>query len=162
MIYSRCIASTIGTIEIKCTESNVVGIKLLRQQSLAEQQDSDFPAVMVNCCQALNQYFSGDRQHFNFPLTFSGTSFQQQVWSALLTVAYGQTITYAALASLIGNPRAVRAVGQAVGANHLPIIVPCHRVIGSDGGMTGFAYGLEVKRWLLNHEQVVKRTKPTI
>lgn len=102
--------------------------------------------------QQLEEYFAGARQQFSLPLAASGTAFQQQVWAALCAIPYGQTTSYGALAKDIGNANAVRAVGTANGSNPLGIIVPCHRVIGADGSMTGYAGGLERKRWLLAHE----------
>jgi methylated-DNA-[protein]-cysteine S-methyltransferase len=97
----------------------------------------------------LSEYFAGRRREFDLPLAQDGTAFQRAVWRVLTTIPYGATISYAELARRIGNARASRAVGLANGANPLPIIVPCHRVIGSDGSLTGFGGGLEMKRKLL-------------
>lgn len=97
----------------------------------------------------LAEYFAGRRREFDLPLAQDGTAFQRAVWRVLTTIPYGATISYAELARRIGNARASRAVGLANGANPLPIIVPCHRVIGSDGSLTGFGGGLEMKRKLL-------------
>ncbi|MBN8727110.1 MAG: methylated-DNA--[protein]-cysteine S-methyltransferase [Xanthomonadales bacterium] len=102
----------------------------------------------------LGAWFAGRRSAFDLPLAAAGgTSFQRLTWAGLLAIPYGQTISYAELARRIGRPRAVRAAGAANGANPLPIVVPCHRVIGADGSLTGFAGGLEAKRWLLAHER---------
>jgi methylated-DNA-[protein]-cysteine S-methyltransferase len=101
----------------------------------------------------LADYFSGSRRVFNLPLAFDGTDFQQQVWRELMRIPFGETVSYRQLAERIGRPRASRAVGLANGANPLPIIVPCHRVIGTDGSLTGFGGGLGTKRWLLGHER---------
>ncbi len=100
----------------------------------------------------LAEYFAGDRQAFDLPLAASGTAFQQQVWTALREISYGQTTSYGKIAASIGLPDAARAVGVANGQNPLPIIVPCHRVIGADGSLTGYGGGLAAKRWLLDHE----------
>jgi methylated-DNA-[protein]-cysteine S-methyltransferase len=97
----------------------------------------------------LRAYFDGNLQAFDLPLAPRGTEFQQSVWSALLEIPYGQTTTYSAVANKIGRPAAVRAVGAANGANPIPIIIPCHRVIGASGSLTGFGGGLDVKRQLL-------------
>lgn len=102
----------------------------------------------------LAAYFAGALRRFDLPLAPEGTPFQQAVWAALCEIPYGRTITYAELARRIGRPRAVRAVGAANGRNPLPIVVPCHRVIGSDGTLTGYAGGLAVKEALLLHEGV--------
>jgi methylated-DNA-[protein]-cysteine S-methyltransferase len=101
----------------------------------------------------LDGYFAGTRQTFDVPLHPSGTPFQLEVWGALLAIPYGQTVSYADIARRIRRPRAVRAVGAANGANPLSIIVPCHRVIGSHGDLTGYGGGLPAKRWLLAHER---------
>ena len=100
----------------------------------------------------LRSYFAGKRRDFDFPLEMHGTDFQRAVWNALRNIPYGETTTYGTLAQIIGRPDAVRAVGAANGANPIPIVVPCHRVIGSNGALTGFGGGLPVKRWLLDHE----------
>lgn len=102
--------------------------------------------------QQLDAYFGGTLRRFDIPLAPRGTEFQLAVWEALTHIPYGETITYGDLAIRIGNPTAVRAVGAANGANPIPIVVPCHRVIGADGSLTGFGGGLDTKRWLLRHE----------
>ncbi len=106
----------------------------------------------------LKAYFAGERFKFQFPLSPSGTAFQLKVWGALQRTPYGQTISYGQVASSIGNPKASRAVGAAVGSNPLPIVVPCHRVIGKSGSLTGFGGGLPAKRMLLELEQRVSLT----
>lgn len=100
----------------------------------------------------LTEYFAGERKRFDVAIEPQGTPFQRQVWAALVEIPYGETRSYREVAEAIGNPKAVRAVGAANGANPLPIIVPCHRVIGSDGGLTGFGGGLDTKRYLLDLE----------
>jgi len=100
----------------------------------------------------LRAYFSGDLRKFKLPLSLKGTPFQQTVWKALQEIPYGETITYGDIAKVIGCPKAVRAVGGANGKNPIPIIVPCHRVIGSTGHLTGFGGELPIKRALLDHE----------
>ncbi len=116
-----------------------------------KRDESAFKAIH----QQLDAYFAGKLQKFNIPLKFSGTSFQECVWRALEKIPYGQTRSYAQIASSIGNAKAMRAVGTANGRNPISIIVPCHRVIGADGSLTGYGGGLKVKAWLLNHEKVV-------
>lgn len=100
----------------------------------------------------LEEYFKGARREFDLPLDLQGTEFQKRAWRNLLTIPYGETRSYGDQARLIGNPNASRAVGLANGRNPLPIVVPCHRVIGANGSLTGFGGGLERKRWLLAHE----------
>jgi methylated-DNA-[protein]-cysteine S-methyltransferase len=107
----------------------------------------------------LHAYFAGDRMMFDLPLAPRGTDFQQSVWRALLAIPYGETTTYSSIAERIGRPAAVRAVGAANGANPIPIVIPCHRVIGTNGSLTGFGGGLDVKRRLLSLEaRVAGRT----
>ena len=120
------------------------------QRSLKPQPDwkkdkAPFSEVM----RQLGAYFERKLKEFDLPLTLEGTEFQRRVWASLLTIPYGETISYAALAERIGNPKAVRAVGLANGSNPIPIIIPCHRVIGSNGSLTGFGGGLATKKTLL-------------
>lgn len=101
----------------------------------------------------LDEYFAGQRRRFDIPLLFTGTEFQKKVWQALLEIPYGATVSYSGLAVRIGLPRAVRAVANANGANAISIFAPCHRVIGSDSSLTGYAGGLQAKQFLLNLER---------
>ncbi len=107
----------------------------------------------------LEEYFAGDRLEFSVPLQLSGTEFQNAYWTLLQTVRLGETTTYGALAQRIGRPKASRAVGAANGANPIPIIIPCHRVIGSNKSLTGFGGGIETKRYLLDHESRIAANK---
>jgi methylated-DNA-[protein]-cysteine S-methyltransferase len=100
----------------------------------------------------LDEYFAGSRQEFDLPLEPGGRAFQRQVWHALLEIPYGETTSYGKVAVSIGHPEASRAVGLANGQNPIPIIIPCHRVIGADGSLTGYGGGLDAKRFLLDHE----------
>jgi methylated-DNA-[protein]-cysteine S-methyltransferase len=109
--------------------------------------------VLAEARRQLDAYFAGKRSAFDLRLAPEGAAFQQRVWALLLRIPFGETNTYGALAALSGNPNAARAVGAAVGRNPLSIIVPCHRVVGASGALTGFAGGLDRKRWLLAHEQ---------
>ena len=108
--------------------------------------------VLLKTERQLGEYFAGTREVFDIDLDFVGTDFQKQVWAALLRIPFGQTRTYAQIADEIGNPKSVRAVGAANGKNPISIIAPCHRVIGSNGSLTGFAGGLDAKRTLLSLE----------
>jgi methylated-DNA-[protein]-cysteine S-methyltransferase len=106
-------------------------------------------SAFADAAEQLGEYFAGQRRVFDLNLVMPGTEFQRAVWSVLRTIPFGETISYAELARRLGKPRSVRAVGSANGANPLPIVVPCHRVIGSDGSLTGFGGGLDLKRKLL-------------
>jgi len=110
--------------------------------------------VLAETARQLDAYFAGSLTSFDLPLDLHGTPFQQQAWLALADIPYGETTTYAEQAARLGRPSAFRAVGAANGRNPLSIVLPCHRVIGSDGSLTGFAGGLDAKRWLLAHERV--------
>ena len=107
----------------------------------------------------LDEYFAGGRQHFDLPLAPQGTPFQREVWHTLAGIGFGETISYAQLAQRVGKPSAMRAVGAANGRNPLPIVLPCHRVIGSDGSLTGFGGGLPTKRFLLELEGALPRSR---
>jgi methylated-DNA-[protein]-cysteine S-methyltransferase len=113
-----------------------------------KQDKAPFAEVILQ----LKAYFRGELKEFDLPLAMEGTDFQLRVWNALRAIPYGETISYAQLAERIGNPKAVRAVGLANGNNPIPIIIPCHRVIGSDGSLTGFGGGLSTKKKLLDLE----------
>jgi methylated-DNA-[protein]-cysteine S-methyltransferase len=110
------------------------------------------PAVLGEAVSQLNDYFDGKRNDFTFKLNPKGTDFQQKVWQSLLEIPYGETRTYLEQSKILGDVKAIRAVASANGKNPLWIIVPCHRVIGSDGSLTGYAGGLWRKKWLLEHE----------
>lgn len=134
----------------------------LQKERLARQLDSELVAIAADAApgdmlrrvqQQLRAYFSGTSLTFDLPLHFSGTAFQQKVWRELIRIPAGETRSYAAQAIAIGKPEAVRAVARANGDNKMAIVVPCHRVIGSDGSLTGYGGGLRRKRWLLSHEQ---------
>ena len=113
--------------------------------------------MLEDCVLQLNEYFKGDRKQFSLKLNAKGTDFQERVWNELLTIPYGKTSSYLELSKQLGDVKAIRAVANANGKNPLWIIVPCHRVIGSDGSLTGYAGGLHRKKWLLEHESPYKQ-----
>ena len=113
--------------------------------------------VLARACQQLTDYFAGTRTTFDLPLDAAGSAFEQRVWDALRTIPYGATTSYGELARRLGDIKATRAVGAANGKNPIPIIVPCHRVVGAKGELTGFGGGLDRKRWLLEHEGVLMK-----
>ncbi len=115
------------------------------------------PEVLEDAVYQLNEYFEGKRNSFDLALNPTGTDFQQRVWKLLLEIPYGKTVSYLALSKKLGDVKAIRAVAGANGKNPLWIVVPCHRVIGSDGSLTGYAGGLSRKKWLLEHESPVKQ-----
>lgn len=118
------------------------------------------PSAFAEAAAQLTEYFAGTRRDFDLPLDAIGTPFQQDAWKALRQIPYGNTRTYRQQAAAIGRPAAVRAIGTANGRNPISIIVPCHRVIGADGSLTGFGGGLAAKQWLLEHECARERELP--
>ncbi len=125
----------------------------------AGAQDAD-AAVLAEAARQLAEYFDGQRQDFDLPLALDGTAFQRRVWDALLGIGYGETVSYGQLADQIGRPTAARAVGLANGRNPVSIIVPCHRVVGSDGSLTGYGGGLDNKQRLLELERRISAGQP--
>ncbi|RZL25759.1 MAG: methylated-DNA--[protein]-cysteine S-methyltransferase [Rhodococcus sp. (in: high G+C Gram-positive bacteria)] len=148
------IESPIGPLTLVATANGLCGLYMAEhrhkpnESTFGESSPANFGAVR----EQLDEYFSGERTEFSLPLDPSGTEFQQRVWDALRTIPYGQTWSYMDLAQTLGNPLAIRAVAAANGKNPISIIVPCHRVVGSDGSLTGFAGGLDRKRFLLEQE----------
>ena len=114
--------------------------------------NTEHSVVIKNCIRQLDEYFAGKRKDFELPVTQYGTEFQKRVWNELLQIPYGKTISYHELSKRIGNVKAIRAVGACNGSNKICIIVPCHRVIGSNGDLTGYGGDLWRKKWLLQHE----------
>ena len=146
----------IGALRLFADREALVGIRF-PDHAGAEPPGAramDHP-VLARARRQLAEYFAGERTRFDLPLRAEGTEFQRRVWAALSGIPYGETRSYAEMAAELGRPRAVRAVGAANGRNPLPIVVPCHRVIGSDGSLTGFGGGLPTKAWLLRHERAV-------
>jgi methylated-DNA-[protein]-cysteine S-methyltransferase len=124
-----------------------------KQPQQPETHWENNPKPFSQACKQLDEYFEGTRQNFTLKLAPTGTQFQQSVWQQLRKIPYGNTCSYGDIASALDNPKASRAVGAANGANPLPIVIPCHRVIGANGSLTGFSGGLAVKDWLLAHER---------
>ena len=135
-------------------------VVISNQQSILEcnfqnkkKQSKEIPRILERALKQLDEYFKGERRKFDLDLSPSGTEFQEEVWKQLIEIPFGSTISYRELAVKIGNKRAVRAVGNANGKNPISIIIPCHRVIGSDGKLVGYGGGIEKKKWLLDFEQ---------
>jgi methylated-DNA-[protein]-cysteine S-methyltransferase len=150
-------ASPLGTLQLTAEGGRLTGVhfpgqKHDRPAQPGWQRNDDEP-VLAQARRQLVEYFAGGRTRFDLPLAPAGTPFQQAVWRALLAVPFGATSTYGAIARAVGRPSAVRAVGSAVGANPLGIVVPCHRIVGRDGSLTGYAAGLERKARLLALER---------
>ncbi|MEM7094937.1 MAG: methylated-DNA--[protein]-cysteine S-methyltransferase [Actinomycetota bacterium] len=151
--------SPVGELRLVATDDALVAV-LWPDDAEGRVRFSEEPVegsheVLHRTASQLDEYFAGERQSFDLPLEPNGTEFQRSVWWSLAEIPFGETSTYGAQAEVIGRPRAVRAVGTANGKNPLSIVLPCHRIVGADGGLAGFAGGLETKRWLLDHEASV-------
>ncbi|MDT7729084.1 MAG: methylated-DNA-[protein]-cysteine S-methyltransferase [Actinomycetota bacterium] len=151
------IDSPIGPLTTVATNGVLSGLYMVRQRHLPAEEsfgerDSD-AEVFAETEQQLKEYFAGQRRDFDLPVVFHGTPFQQRVWTALQEIPYGETVSYGRLADELGQPTAARAVGLANGKNPISVIVPCHRVVGSNGDLTGYGGGLERKRYLLDFER---------
>ncbi|WP_374013720.1 methylated-DNA--[protein]-cysteine S-methyltransferase [Pseudoxanthomonas koreensis] len=161
-IYYRDIDSPVGTLTIATGDAGLHAIEFPADRWFLPRdgwQRGDHP-LLDRARAQLDDYFAGRRRVFDLPLAPQGTPFQRQVWFALATIAFGRTVSYAQLAAQLGRPTATRAVGAANGRNPLPIVLPCHRVIGANGALTGFSGGLPTKRFLLELEGALPRTGP--
>lgn len=142
--------SPLGIAQIIASDNGVTRISITNSPSNVERVPNEFTRA---CTKQLDEYFIGKRKVFDFPLDMQGTDFQIQVWNELLNIPFGETKSYMNIAEYLGDKNSIRAVGKANGDNKIWIVVPCHRVIGSDGKLTGYAGGLWRKKWLLDHEK---------
>jgi len=147
----RYLQSPIGWIEICGTDSEILAVEFVSRPRPKSEASSH--QLLEECARQLEEYFAGCRRGFSLPLRLEGTLFQKLVWHALQQIPYGQTVAYSDLAQRIGREKACRAVGAANHRNPVSIIIPCHRVVGRDGGLVGYGGGLWRKQWLLEHEK---------
>jgi methylated-DNA-[protein]-cysteine S-methyltransferase len=159
VITTTTMESPVGTLTLTAVDGRLTGLHMDGQRhapasSPEWERDDD---GLVDVVEQLDGYFAGSRSTFEVPLALEGTEFQRRVWSGLLEIPYGETMSYGELAARVGNPGASRAVGLANGRNPVAIIVPCHRVIGANGTLTGYGGGLDRKVWLLDHERSRRR-----
>ena len=148
--FRACYRSEIGPLEVVGNQKGILTITFVEDDFEA---DRNLPAGMTECLRQLDEYFKGKRQKFSVPLLVEGTDFQKAVWRQLQKIPFGQTVSYGDVARAVGSPEAFRAVGNANNKNPIPLIIPCHRVIGSDGKLVGFGGGIWRKEWLLDHEK---------
>ncbi|MCC6383631.1 MAG: methylated-DNA--[protein]-cysteine S-methyltransferase [Bacteroidia bacterium] len=153
-IYYTTLQTPIGLIQISGSK---YAIHSVQYDAVAYAGSDSVPPLILNCKRELSEYFNGSRKDFTINIEQPGTDFQQLVWKCLMEIPYGKTITYLELAKRVGNKKLTRAIGNANGSNHIPVIVPCHRVIGSNDSLTGYAGGLWRKKWLLDHEQGIQK-----
>lgn len=149
------INTPLGTCEIIGTEEGIERISILDEEVLISVE---IPKHLQDCVIQLQEYFDNKRQDFQLKLNPQGTPFQQQVWKSLLTISFSNTTSYLKQSQILGDEKAIRAVASANGKNPLWVVIPCHRVVGSDGSLTGYAGGVWRKKWLLEHEQGLKQT----
>ncbi len=148
--FTSGLSTAVGPLSITSSSTHIVEISFSERSNVSPS--CSLPPVHRHCINQLQQYFSGTLKAFDLALKPTGTDFQKKVWKALMDIPHGTTISYQQLADSLGDPKAIRAVASANGKNKIPIIIPCHRVIGSDGSLVGFAGGLKNKEWLLRHE----------
>ena len=154
-VHTTFVDSPVGPLFVAADEDGMRAIEFCRNRHPVKRQDDwreGDNALLRRARAQLDEYFAGARRTFDLPLSPAGTEFQRGVWTTLATIPYGETISYAQLATRVGKPSAMRAVGAANGRNPLPIVLPCHRVIGADGALTGFGGGLPTKQFLLKLE----------
>jgi methylated-DNA-[protein]-cysteine S-methyltransferase len=155
-LFYKFVPTPVGELKLVASEKGLVAVLWEndnpRRVPLADLVQDDRQPVLLEAERQLEEYFAGRRQRFDLPLDMRGTPFQKNVWKALLAIPFGEMRSYGELAHKLGRPGASRAVGAANGRNPISIVVPCHRVIGASGKLTGFAGGLEAKAHLLNHE----------
>ncbi|MBW8683108.1 methylated-DNA--[protein]-cysteine S-methyltransferase [Chitinophaga rhizophila] len=148
-VHTHIISTPVGALTI-VADGHVINMLTFVEGKQASH--APLPDVVLQCADEMNAYFLGSVKSFTFPIAQPGTDFQQSVWQKLRAIPYGQTISYMQLAKKISNPGSIRAVGTTNGRNRIAIVVPCHRVIGSNGSLTGYAGGIWRKKWLLEHE----------
>jgi len=153
--HEAFIKTPLGIMAIKGSEKGIISISVLNTDDF--EPSTTIPGCLKEAATQLYQYFAGERTTFQLRLDFRGTAFQQRVWQALLDIPFGKTCSYLELARKLGDVKAIRAVAAANGQNPFWIVVPCHRIVGSDGSLTGYAGGLWRKKWLLEHENPYKQ-----
>jgi len=145
--------SPIGAIKMVSSEHCIQQLTFIDHPELEDNETEQImPAVIHQCMEELIEYFAGKRRSFTVPIDQEGTEFQQKVWKELYEIPFGKTLSYADLAKKLGDPKVIRAAASANGKNKIAIIVPCHRIIGTDQSLVGYAWGKARKRWLLQHE----------
>ena len=156
MIFKTFYNSPIGLIEISGTENSITSLYFIDQEFNPDLKSNPY---IDKCVEQLDEYFNGKRKIFELNLQPEGSIFQKKVWNELLKIPFGETRSYMEITKLLGDLKAIRAVANANGQNKISIIIPCHRVIGSDGSLTGYGGGLWRKKWLLDHEQKFSNTE---
>lgn len=151
-LYYTYYQSPVGMLKIGANEHVITEVTFVDKPEQVIHGEPGISDVIHQCTEELIEYFNGKRKVFTVPIHQQGTAFQQKVWGELIHIPFGKTISYLDLAKSVGDPKATRAVAAANGKNNIAIIVPCHRVIGSDKSLTGYGGGIQRKKWLLQHE----------
>ncbi len=163
MKYIKYVKTKLGRIGIVEKDNKIVKLEIINKNDINSKNNKEIyekyqekdTELLLKAKKELEEYFAGKRKKFDLPLNQEGTNFQKKVWKALENIPYGETRTYKEVAKMIGNEKASRAVGMANNKNNIPIIIPCHRVIGSNGKLVGYALGLDMKKYLLDLESAV-------
>ena len=145
--------SPIGNLRIISNDSDIIKIEFTEDYFKMKM----IPVQIKRCINQLDEYFKGERKEFQIGINPAGTEFQGKIWNLLMKISYGKTVSYLKLSQQFGDEKAIRAIASANGKNPIPIIIPCHRVIGNDGSLTGYAGGLLKKQWLLEHEGAIQQ-----
>lgn len=153
-IYNIYYKSPIGMIEITTDRNSLKSLMFVNELRMIKKASKIKPIIMIETYRQIKEYFEGKRKCFDLRISLEGTDFQKRVWNELMTIPYGEIVSYKNIAERIGNPKASRAVGNANNKNKLLIIIPCHRVIGSNGSLNGYNAGLQRKEHLIRHERV--------
>ncbi len=161
-VFTTYYHSPVGLLKISGTEHFISEVSFFDKTQKPASKTKNMPQLVIQCIEQLIQYFQGERRVFELPIHQPGSEFQQEVWSELMTIPFGKTISYLELARRIGDLKATRAVANANGKNNVAIIVPCHRVIGSNRELVGYGGGLWRKKWLLEHEAKVAHGVQTL
>lgn len=149
MEHEAVIDSPVGWLQLTADEDGLTSIRFLDSEKILSDE---IPSPLKEAVKQLQEYFDRKRSVFNLRLSLKGTEFQKRVWKELEQIPFGKTVSYQQIAKRLGDPKVIRAAASANGKNPIPIILPCHRVIGSDGSLTGYVGGLHRKKWLLEHE----------
>jgi len=158
-MHIAVVNSPIGYLKLEASDIGLKSCSILSEEQAMSCINCGLSPFLEDVIEQLQEYFKGDRESFEIEFDLEGTDFQKRVWNALTTIPFGTTISYSEFALQLGDLKAIRAVASANGKNPIGIIIPCHRVIGSDGSLTGFAWGVDKKQWLLEHESNYKQLR---
>lgn len=161
LLHTVYYSSPIGSILIEAEDEQLTVVSFRDEVTITETGTTTSP-ILKTAIKQLDEYFAGTRNHFDLPLHPQGTAFQQKVWDQLIKIPYAETVTYLHMAKRLGNVKSIRAAASANGKNPIGIIIPCHRVVGADGKLTGYAGGLHRKQWLLEHEAKMAGKQSTL